>query len=316
MTSVPGPTLVTGAAGFAGSHLLDQLAADGVDTVAWHRPGGHAPVAVRGVRWQGVDLLDRAAVSEAMEAVKPSVIFHCAGAAHVGQAWNATANTLRVNVLGTHHLVEALRSHVPDAALLITSSALVYGPSHEAIGEEHPLTPNNPYGLSKIAQELVGTASGGHARTFVARPFNHFGPRQDASFVSAAFARQIAEIEAGLKPPVIQVGNLSAQRDLTDVRDTVRAYRLMVDRGVPGRPYNICRGEAVAIEALLDTLVSFAKVSVDVVPDPARYRPNDTPIVLGSPARASAELGWTPQIPLEQTLNDLLDYWRARVRST
>ncbi len=313
---MPGPTLVTGAAGFAGSHLLDQLAADGVQTVAWHRPDGHAPRAVQGVRWQGVDLLDAAAVRDAVGDVKPSVIYHCAGAAHVGQSWDMTANTLRVNVLGTHHLVEALRLHAPDAALLITSSALVYGPSLEAIDEGHPLTPNNPYGLSKIAQELVGTASGGYPRTFVARPFNHVGPRQDPSFVSAAFARQIAEIEAGLEPPVIHVGNLSAKRDLTDVRDTVHAYRLIVERGVPGRPYNVCRGKAVAVQALLDALVSFAKVTVDIVPDPSRYRPNDAPIVLGDPTRATTELGWAPGIPLEQTLNDLLDYWRARVRAT
>jgi len=287
-----------------------------VPTVAWHRPQGHAPRTLPGVRWQAVDLLDAAAVRDAIRDAAPSVIYHCAGAAHVGQSWDTTANTLRVNVLGTHHLVEAIRAHAPDAALLITSSALVYGPGLDAVDEGHPLTPNNPYGLSKIAQELVGTASGGHPLTFIARPFNHFGPRQDPSFVSAAFARQIAEIEAGLKPPVIEVGNLSAQRDLTDVRDTVHAYRLIVERGVAGRPYNVCRGEAVAVQVLLDTLVSFAKVSVDVVPDPARYRPNDSPVVLGNPARAMTELGWAPRIPLAQTLHDLLDYWRARVRAT
>lgn len=313
---MPGPTLVTGAAGFAGSHLIDQLAQDGVSTLAWYRPQGHTPRAMAGVRWQGVDLLDAAAVRDAVRDANPSVIFHCAGAAHVGQSWDTTATTLRVNVLGTHHLVEALRQHAPEAALLITSSALVYGPSPAAVDETQPLTPNSPYGLSKIAQELVGTASGGHPQTFVARPFNHVGPRQDQTFVSAAFARQIAEIEAGLRPPVIEVGNLSARRDLTDVRDTVRAYRLIVERGVPGRPYNICRGEAVTVQAVLDALVSFSKLSVEIVHDPARYRPNDSPIVLGNPARARAELGWTPSIPLEQTLHDLLDYWRSRVQST
>lgn len=309
-----GPTLVTGAAGFAGSHLLDQLSADGVDTVGWFRPGSDAPRDVPGVRWQAVELLDAALVRQALRDIRPAVIFHCAGAAHVGQSWDTTTNTYRINVLGTHHLVEAVREHAPDAKLLITSSALVYGPSLEAVDETHPLTPNNPYGLSKIAQELVGTARGGHPLTYIARPFNHFGPRQDATFVSAAFAKQIAEIEAGLAPPEIHVGNLTAQRDLTDVRDTVRAYRLIVAGGEPHRPYNVCRGAALVIQDLLEMLVAQSTVDVKVVVDPARYRPNDTPIVLGNPARAVSELGWTPRIPLEQTLRDLLDYWRATVR--
>ncbi|HUR34340.1 MAG TPA: GDP-mannose 4,6-dehydratase [Vicinamibacterales bacterium] len=309
-----GPTLVTGAAGFAGSHLLDQLTADGVETIGWHRPGGRPPRALPGVRWQGVDLLEPRDVRSAIERLRPSHVFHCAGAAHVGQSWSTAAATLRVNVMGTHHLVEALRGVVPEARLLITSSALVYGPSSGPIDENHALAPANPYGLSKIAQELVGTAGGGHAATFIARPFNHFGPRQDASFVSAAFAKQIAEIEAGLAAPEIHVGNLEALRDLTDVRDTVRAYRLLVDHGVPFRPYNICTGTAIRVRSLLDTLVALAHVNVSVVPDPARYRPNDTPVVLGDASRARVELGWEPRIPPEQTANDLLQYWRWQVR--
>lgn len=309
-----GPTLVTGAAGFAGSHLLDQLAADALDIVGWHRPGGHPPRLVPGVRWQAVDMMDRDAVRDAINRVRPAVVFHLAGAAHVGQSWDTTTETLRSNVLGTHHLVEALRAAAPKAKLLITSSALVYRPSLDAIHEMYPLQPANPYGVSKIAQELVGSGNGGHPPAFIARPFNHFGPRQDASFVSAAFARQIAEIEAGLRPADIHVGNLDALRDLTDGRDTVRAYRLIVERGVPGRPYNVCTGTAIAVHALLDLLVARARVPVRVVPDPARYRPNDSPLVLGDPSRASRELGWTPRIPIEQTVGDLLDYWRAQVR--
>lgn len=305
---------MTGAAGFAGSHLLDQLALDNLDLVGWHRPGGHPPRDIPGTRWQAVDLMDPAAVRAAIDAIRPAVIFHCAGAAHVGQSWDTTTQTLRVNVLGTHRLVEALRASVPEAKLLIVSSALVYHQSHDAIDEAHPLVPANPYGLSKIAQELVGAGNGGHPLTYIARPFNHFGPRQDASFVSAAFAKQIAEIEAGLKPAEIHVGNLDALRDLTDVRDTVRAYRLIVERGVPDRPYNICTGAAIPVRTLLDMLVSRATVPVRVVPDPARYRPNDSPIVLGNPTRAALELGWSARIPLEQTANDLLEYWRAHVR--
>jgi GDP-4-dehydro-6-deoxy-D-mannose reductase len=310
-----GVTLVTGAAGFAGSHLLDALSVDGVHTVAWHRPGGHLPREVRGVRWQGVDLLDRQSVLAAIKEVRPSVVFHCAGAAHVGESWGTGASTLRVNVLGTHTVVEALRAEAPEAKLLITSSALVYGPSPDPIDETHAIRPANPYGLSKVAQEMVGSSSGGHAHTYIARPFNHFGPRQDPSFVSAAFARQIAEIEAGRIAPEIRVGNLDALRDLTDVRDTVRAYRLIVERGVALRPYNVCTGAGVAVHALLDMLVSMARVAVRVVPDPSRYRPNDTPVVVGNPSRTRRELGWAPAISFEQTVGDLLDYWRQRVRN-
>jgi len=311
-----GSTIVTGAAGFAGSHLLDLLAADGVDVVAWHRPDGHQPREVAGVKWRAVDLLDRQAVLRAVGDAAPAVVYHCAGAAHVGQSWGKAAATLRVNVLGTHSIVEALRTAAPDARLLITSSALVYGPSVDAIDETHPISPVNPYGLSKVAQEMVGSGEGGHCHTYIARPFNHFGPRQDSSFVSAAFARQIARIEAGLVGPEIQVGNLEALRDLTDVRDTVRAYRLIVERGVAGRPYNVCTGKAVAVDTLLNTLISLARVAVRIVPDPSRYRPNDTPVVLGNPARANRELGWTATIPAEQTARDLLDYWRQQVRTT
>jgi len=311
-----GSTIVTGAAGFAGSHLLDLLAADGVDVVAWHRPDGHQPREVAGVKWRAVDLLDRQAVLRAVGDAAPAVVYHCAGAAHVGQSWGKAAATLRVNVLGTHSIVEALRTAAPDARLLITSSALVYGPSVDAIDETHPISPVNPYGLSKVAQEMVAWGEGGHRHTYIARPFNHFGPRQDSSFVSAAFARQIARIEAGLVGPEIQVGNLEALRDLTDVRDTVRAYRLIVERGVAGRPYNVCTGKAVAVDTLLNTLISLARVAVRIVPDPSRYRPNDTPVVLGNPARANRELGWTATIPVEQTAHDLLDYWRDQVRTT
>ena len=311
-----GSTIVTGAAGFAGSHLLDLLAADGVDVVAWHRPDGHQPREVAGVKWRAVDLLDRQAVLRAVGDAAPAVVYHCAGAAHVGQSWGKAAATLRVNVLGTHSIVEALRTAAPDARLLITSSALVYGPSVDAIDETYPIRPANPYGLSKVAQEMVAWGEGGHRHTYIARPFNHFGPRQDSSFVSAAFARQIARIEAGLVGPEIQVGNLEALRDLTDVRDTVRAYRLIVERGVAGRPYNVCTGKAVAVDTLLNTLISLARVAVRIVPDPSRYRPNDTPVVLGNPARANRELGWTATIPVEQTAHDLLDYWRDQVRTT
>ena len=310
------PTLVTGAAGFAGSHLLELLAGQGCDLVAWHRPGSVPPSDRGSVQWRAVDLLDRASVREAIRGARPSSVYHCAGAAHVGQAWDTAVATLRTNVLGTHHLIEALSESAPDARILNTSSALVYAPSSDPLDEQQPLVPSGPYGVSKVAQELVGTGNAGGPAVHLARPFNHFGPRQSPTFASSSFARSIAMIEAGRLRPELHVGNLEPQRDLTDVRDTVRAYQLILERGTPGRPYNVCSGRPIKVGHLLDMMLSRAKVSIRVVVDPARYRPNDTPVVQGNPARIREELGWTPQIPLEQTIDDLLAYWRERSHST
>jgi GDP-4-dehydro-6-deoxy-D-mannose reductase len=177
------------------------------------------------------------------------------------------------------------------------------------------LRPIGPYAVSKLAQEMVVGGNPDGPAAWIARPFNHIGPRQSDDFVASAFARQIAEIEAGLRPPQIAVGNLEARRDLADVRDTVRAYHLILESGVAGRPYNVCSERAVAVQDLLDTLLSKARVAIEVVRDPARYRPIDTPVVLGSATRLRQELGWRCQIPLEQTLDDLLTYWRHRLPS-
>jgi GDP-4-dehydro-6-deoxy-D-mannose reductase len=306
------PTLVTGAAGFAGSHLLDWLAPQGIEIVAWQRPGGAPPSANGPVRWQAVDVLDRAAVRQAIQEIQPRFVYHCAGAAHVGQAWNATTTTLSTNVLGTHHLIEALRDFTPDAHVLNTSSALVYTPSSEALDEQQPLVPASPYGLSKLAQELIGGGNPDGPFVHIARPFNHFGPRQNPTFAGSGFARTVALIEAGQMRPEIQVGNLEPLRDLTDVRDTVRAYQLILERGTPGRPYNVCSGSPIKIGHLLDMMLRRARVSIRVVVDPERYRPNDSPVVRGNPARINEELGWSPKIPVEQTVDDLLAFWRER----
>lgn len=309
---------MTGAAGFAGSHVLDMLAADDRDAgniVAWHRPGGMEPRQGSNVKWAEVDLLDPSGVADAIGSLGPSVVYHCAGAAHVGRAWDRTESTFAINVRGTHHLLEGLRRAKVTARVLIPGSAMVYRPADEALSEDHPLVPANPYGLSKLAQELLGSRSNGDGLEItIARAFNHMGPKQDPWFVASGFARRIADIEAGRWAPEIAVGNLDAKRDLTDVRDTVRAYRIIVERGRPARPYNVCSGRAIAIRELLDRLLARARVPIEVRVDPSRFRPNDVPLLLGDPSRIRDELGWTPAIPLEQTLDDLLEYWRGQSR--
>ena len=304
--------LVTGAAGFAGSHLIDLLVRSGADVIAWHRPGGSPPRESSGARWDAVDLLDQAHVQAAIERARPSAVYHCAGAAHVGRAWDTTEMTFATNVRGTHHVLQALERSGIKARVLVPSSALVYAAADEALTENHPLLPSSPYALSKLAQEMLAVKTNGTLAVTIARSFNHFGPRQDPHFVASGFARRIADIELGRWAPEISVGNLDARRDLTDVRDTVRAYQMILERGQPGRPYNICSGRAISIRELLDSLIARARVPVDVKVDPARYRPNDTPLLLGNPARLRDELGWTPMIPIERTLDDLLEYWRTR----
>ena len=305
--------LVTGAAGFAGSHLLDELQGTTATLVAWrHRAG--ADTDRPGVRWQTVDLLDAAAVRSAVAEAQPTTVYHCAGAAHVGASWTTAEATLQVNVLGTHHLFDALRLARLDPRVLIPSSALVYAPTEAAIAETHRIGPRSPYALSKLAQEMLGShARNGATPALVARAFNHLGPRQDPSFVGSSFARQIACIEVGLAPPVLMVGNLAAERDMTDVRDTVRAYRAIAERGRPGTAYNVCAGRTVSIRSLLDLLLAQARVPIEVKVDPARYRPHDSPRLLGDNGRLRTELGWSPAIPLDRTAADLLAWWRARI---
>ncbi len=307
--------LVTGGSGFAGSHVIDRLVAGGHHVVAWRRSGGTRPAHSdhETVRWDEVDILDAARVRDAIAALRPSVVYHCAGAAHVGQSWLRTDDTLAVNVRGTHHLLEALRRIGTPVRVVVPSSATVYRSADEPLTEDHPRVPESPYGLSKLAQELLAaSAVADGIEVVIARAFNHFGPRQDSSFVTSSLARQIADVEAGRRTPELAVGNLDARRDLTDVRDTARAYVLLAERGRPGRAYNVCSGHAVTIRELLDRLLARATVPVKVRVDPERYRPNDVPLVLGDRSRISTEVGWQPELPLDRTLDDLLGYWRTR----
>jgi GDP-4-dehydro-6-deoxy-D-mannose reductase len=312
----PGSVLVTGATGFAGRHLVAQLLEHEPDIAGWGNPAGHGTGDViidPRVTWSTVDVADRNAVARAIAECQPSTVYHCAGFADVHRARTDPATALRVNVMGTDAVLRGLATAGLRVPVVVTASALVYRQSTEALTEDSPLGPSGPYGVSKLAQEMVALADDG--LVVVARPFNHAGPGQSSAYVTSSFARQIAEAEAGLRPPVLRVGNLDARRDITDVRDTVRAYHLLARKGRPGRAYNVCRGEAYRVGDLLDWLVGYASIRIAIERDPERLRPDDNPVVLGNPARIRAETGWEPRIPIEQTLADLLDYWRHRVAS-
>lgn len=316
--AVSRPTvLVTGAAGFAGSHLLDLLAGDDCRVVAWRRPGVGAEVQERypHVEWHEVELLDRHDTRTRMAAAAPAFVYHLAGAPHVGQSWKATTDTLAINVLATHHVLDAIRAAGLGSRVVIPSSSYVYKPASHALGEGDAIQSTSPYGLSKIATELAAERSARYdgIPVMVSRSFNHIGPRQDPSFFAPAVARQIALIEKGRLDPVIRVGNIDTRRDFTDVRDTVRAYKALVERGFPGRIYNVCSGVARTIRSLLDGLAALSHVTLSIEVDPERFRPNDTPVILGDPGRITGELGWSPVVPIEQSLRDLLDYWRETV---
>lgn len=309
-------TLVTGGSGFAGGHLLDRLA--GQDAIAgWHRPGSPTPARWPAVSWRGVDLLDRAGVAREIAALEPARIYHIAGAPHVDQAWHNVRPHLETNVLGTHHVLDAVRRLERPCRVLVVTSAMIYQSSAEAVTEDDPLEPSTPYGMSKLAQDQLAlrAAAEDHLEVVVARPFNHAGPRQDPGFVISSFARQIASVEAGLSRPEIVVGNLDAERDFTDVRDVVAAYEHLMSGGRTSTPYNVCSGRAIRVGDLLDELVRLARLKIDVIVDRAKLRPSDTPRIVGDATRIKNDVGWTPGIPITRLLEDTLDWWRSQVRT-
>lgn len=303
--------LVTGATGFAGSHLIERLPTAS-RIIAWARPGGHRPHAHPNTEWDDVDLLSADAVAQAIQRAQPATIFHLAGAPHVGSSFEDPVPHLEVNALGTHHLLHAVNAHARSSRVVIVTSAMIYAPSLDAHAEDAALRPQSPYGLSKLAQDRLATlAAADGLNVVIARPFNHTGPRQDPSFALPGFAQQIAQIEAGRGERVIQVGNLDAERDLSDVRDVVDAYLTIAAHGERGTPYNVCTGRMWRIGDLLEMLLSRARVPIRIELDESRLRPIELPRLLGDHARLRG-LGWAPRIPIETTLDDVLAYWRAQ----
>lgn len=312
--------LVTGLTGFAGSHLVDDLLAH-TDWEVWGTAFG--PPTASGwndprVHVLDADLLDSQDLVRVMAVAQPELVFHLAGQSSVRDAWTHPWPTFETNVRMQLGLLQALHDRGNGVRMVTITSNEIYGAGAgegSALDESAPFAPVNPYALSKVAQDLLAELYGRAYGLDVVRlrPFTHIGPRQSDAFVTGSFARQVAEIEAGRRPPVMLVGNLDAQRDLSDVRDIVQGYRLAALRGRTCAAYNLGSGVARSIRSVLDWFVSHAGVQVEVRPDPDRQRPADVPCTRCDASRARAELEWAPRIPFEQTLSDILGYWRAQV---
>jgi len=316
--------LLTGAGGFVGGHLVDFLHAEHPEVeihgvVLPH--GGVSWRAASGARVVEADLTEPAAAAAVVEEVQPEGILHLAGQSSVHLSWLDPAGTLRTNVLGIVHLLDAVRRQGLRPPVVVVGSAEEYGPvgpEEMPIREQTPLRPASPYAVSKVAQGALALLYGpaGGLKVVLTRTFHHTGPGRGEAFAESSFARQIAEIEAGRRPPVLKVGNLEAVRDFADVRDVVQAYWTLLEKGEGGTAYNVCSGRGRRIRDLLDIILAASGARVEVRVDPDRLRPSDVPAQVGDPARLRAATGWEPRIPLERTLQDLLDDWRARTATS
>jgi GDP-4-dehydro-6-deoxy-D-mannose reductase len=313
--------LVTGAGGFAGSHLVDQALAAGDQVVAMVRPGGRLEnlgAAASQVTIERADLQDRTALEDILQRHQPERIFHLASLSTKVEFVDRPELAFEAILRGTFNLLCAWRAAGGRGRMLYVSSAEVYGVGADdamPLREDHPYRPATPYASSKAGAEMfAGQFFRTHGLAIVrVRPFQHSGPRQAPAFVCSNLARQVAEIKLGLRPARISVGNLKVRRDFTDVRDVVRAYRLLLEEGQAGDVYQVCRGQAVAIETLLKMLLAQAGERIPVEVDPARTRSAEVPAYWGDASKTRECTGWEPEIPLERMLSDLTHYWEQRL---
>jgi len=315
--------LITGITGFAGSHLADYILEN------------HPGIEVYGIiRWRSrmenilhiqdkiklfeADLKDMVSLKKCLSDIRPARIFHLAAQSFVLTSWLCPAETFAINSIGQINLFETVRSLSLDPRIQIAGSSEEYGHVNSdeiPMKETNPLRPLSPYAVSKVAQDLLGWQyfRSYELKVVRTRGFNHTGPRRGDVFICSNFAKQIVEIEKGKKKPVIMVGNLEAKRDFTDVRDIVRAYWLSLEKGESGEVYNIGFGKTYTMKEILNKLFSLSSVEMTVEVDPERLRPSDVPVLLSDSSKFRAQTGWEPKIPLEQTLADLLNYWRERI---
>jgi GDP-4-dehydro-6-deoxy-D-mannose reductase len=317
--------LITGITGFAGSHLAEYILAHHPEAkvhgiVRWRSRMDNIAHLVRDkkVVLHEADLKDVVSLRKTLADACPDRIFHLAAQSFVPASWRLPAETFMINAVGQINLFEAVLAEKLPARIQIAGSSEEYGmvhPDEVPMKETNPLRPLSPYAVSKVAQDLLGYQYWQSYRLHIVRTrgFNHTGPRRGEVFVTSNFARQIAQIEKGIIEPVIRVGNLEAKRDFTDVRDTVRAYWMALDKGEPGEVYNIGTGTTISMKDMLGILLSLSPAKVEVRVDPDRLRPSDVQILYADVSKFRSQTGWVPTIPFQTTLKDLLDYWRERV---
>lgn len=310
--------MIIGASGFVGSYLVSAVREElGCELYVTRRT--HAVDMGEDVQSFELDILDADAVGALLEQVRPDYIFHLAAQSSIGLSWQKPRLTVEINVKGSLNLLNAVRRLDYQPRILLVGSGEEYGyinPENVPITETEVLRPGNIYAATKACQSLMGKvyADAYNMRMFMVRAFNHMGPGQSDKFVVSDFGKQVAQIELGFKPPLISVGNLEAERDFTDVRDMVRAYTSVIQFGVPGEIYNVGSGKAIKIRKILDVILSQSRTKIEVQIDPAKLRPSDIPIIAADTSKLYETTGWKPEIPLEQTVSDVLEYWRSELR--